>query len=129
VPPQTQTGPIAGLGDGWYLPQQSGTSQWRATNGQAQVLVTNPLTATMPLSLTIAAFTEGPPRHLTLLLDGRELAGQTFGPAPTQFLTIPLDLTPGEHWLAFLSPDPPYYLPNDPRPYSISFEQIAVVRP
>jgi hypothetical protein len=126
VPPQPQTGPIVGLGDGWYLPQQSGLRQWRATNGQATVLVTNPLTATMPLSLTITAFTEGPPRHLTLRLDGNDIAAQTFGPAQT--LSLPLDLAPGEHWLELLSPEDPYYLPDDPRPYSVSVEQITFTR-
>ena len=76
VPPQVQSGPIAGLGDGWYLPQQSGARQWRTMSGQAQVLVTNPLTATMPVTLTLSAFTEGTNRSLFIVaLDGQQ-AGQ-----------------------------------------------------
>lgn len=128
VPPQQQTGPIAGLGDGWYLPQESGPRSWRATNGQAQVLLTNPLTETLQLRLTLTAFTEGTERTLDVLLDGRPLGEQKVGPSPAQSFSFPLDVTPGEHWLQLNSPEAPYYLPNDPRPVSISFERVAVER-
>jgi hypothetical protein len=131
VPPQPQNGPIAGLGDGWYLPEQNdtGTRQWRATNGQAQVLVTNPLTQTMPVNLTLDAFTEGTKRSLSVLLDGKEVGKETVSGEPAQSFSIPLELSPGEHWLQFNSPEPPYYLPNDPHPRTISFEQVGVLRP
>jgi hypothetical protein len=128
VPPQPQAGPIAGLGDGWYLPEQSGTRQWRAIKNQAQVLVTNPLTRTMPVTLTLSAFTEGTKRSLTVLLDGEQLGTESVGPQPAQTFSLPLDLKPGEHWLEFDSPEAPYYLPNDPHPRTISFEQVAVLR-
>jgi hypothetical protein len=127
VPPQLQTGQIAGLGDGWYLPEQSGTRQWRAIKNQAQVLVTNPLTRTMPVILTLSAFTEGPQRSLTVSLDGEEVGKESVGPAPAQSFSLPLDLSPGEHWLQLDSPEAPYYLPNDPHPRTISFEQVAVL--
>jgi hypothetical protein len=127
VPPQHQTGPIAGLGDGWYLPEQSGTRQWRAIKNQAQVLVTNPLTRTMPVTLTLSAFTEGPKRSLTVSLDGEQVGEASVGPGTAQSFSMPLDLPPGEHWLQLDSPEAPYYLPHDPHPRTISFEQVAVL--
>ncbi len=127
VPPQPQTGPIAGLGDGWYLPEQSGIRQWRATNGQAQLLVTNPLTRTMPITLTLSVFTEGTKRSLSVLLDGSQVGKETVGGEPAQSFSLPLDLSPGEHWLQFNSPEAPYFLPNDPHPRTINFEQVAVL--
>jgi hypothetical protein len=128
VPPQAQTGLIVGLGQGWYLPQEGAPVLMRATNGQAGVLVTNPLSTTMSVDLHLAALNEdGASRTMVVSLDGTQMGIQVVGPAEGETFRVPLELAPGEHWLQLRSPDPPYYLPNDPRPRSLSFSQVAVV--
>lgn len=128
VPPQPQTGPIVGVGDGWYLPQNSAdqTRIWRTTSGDAFVLVTNPMTATMAAQLRLLAFSSDRPRRLSVLLDGKTVEQEVVQTGAAQTFALPINLAPGEHWLEMRSPDPPYYLPNDARPMSVSFEQVAI---
>ncbi len=126
VPPQPQNRPIVGLGDGWYLQQESGPRIWRWSNGQATVQITNPMTAMMQANLRLSAFAVSSPRTMAVLLDGKEIGRQKVGPTPAQQATFALELTPGEHWLELRSLEPPQFLPNDPRPTSLGFEQIAV---
>ncbi len=128
VPPQPQSRPIVGLADGWFLPSsnEKEVRLWRDTSGEAYVLITNPLTETMHSQLRLVAFSTGKARRLSVLLDDRELGQRLVETGASQTFVMPLDLVPGEHWLKLRSQDPPYYLPNDPRPRSVSFEQVAV---
>jgi hypothetical protein len=126
VPPQPQTGPFLGLGDGWYQVEEANGRRWRWLGDDAQVQVTNPLTGTLAAQVRLAGFTLGDQRTLLARLDGQEVARQPIGPPPAQAFAIPLDLTPGEHWLALQSLEPPVAPPGDRRALSLAFEQIAV---
>lgn len=126
VPPQQQTGPLIGLGEGWHARETSEGRIWRWTTGKAQVLVTNPLTATLPVTLRLDAYSLAAPRTMIVLLDGREIDRRQINPHPSQPVILPLDLTPGEHWLELQSPEPPDQPPGDARKLSLGFERVAV---
>jgi hypothetical protein len=126
VPPQPQTGPFLGLGEGWYQVEEADGRRWRWLGEGAQVQVTNPLTGTQAVQVRLAGFTLGDQRTLLARLDGQEVARQPIGPPPAQGFAISLDLPPGEHWLELQSVEPPTSPPGDRRALSLGFEQIAV---
>lgn len=128
VPPQQQTGPLVGLGEGWHARETAGGRVWRWTTGRAQVLVTNPLTATLLVTLRLDAYSLAAPRTMVMLLDGQEIDRRQINPHPSQPVALPLNLTPGEHWLELQSPEPPDQPPGDARKLSLGFERLAVER-
>jgi hypothetical protein len=126
VPPQQQTGPLVGLGEGWHARETSEGRVWRWTTGKAQVLVTNPLAATLPVTLYLAAYSLSAPRTMVVFLDGREIDRRQINPYPSQPVALLLNLAPGEHWLELQSPEPPDQPPGDARKLSLGFERLAV---
>jgi hypothetical protein len=127
VPEQEQNGPLVGLGDGWYEREGEAGRYWRWTTGRAQVLLTNPHTATMRVSLEMDTYSLLAPRTLIALLDSREIARATVNPHPSQRITVELDLSPGEHWVELRSAEPPDEPEGDARKLSLGFERVAIV--
>jgi hypothetical protein len=126
VPPQPRTGPMVGLGDGWYTVEESEERRWRWTDGHAWVQVTNPTEGIMQARIRLKVYTVANPRTMLLLLDGDEVARNKIGPYPAQALAYDLDLSPGEHWLELISTQPPESPPAERRPLSLGFEEVAV---
>jgi hypothetical protein len=128
VPPQPRTGPLVGLGSGWYAVEQSGERRWRWTDGHALVQLTNPTTTQMATRLRLAAYSLGQPRTLLVLLDGTEAGTQVIHGHPSQEVSIEFRLEPGEHWMELRSVEPPEVVPGDERLLSLGFERLVVER-
>jgi hypothetical protein len=128
VPPQPRTGPLVGLGSGWYAVEQSGERRWRWTDGHALVQLTNPTTTQMPVRLRLGAYSLGQPRTLLVLLDGKEVGTQVIGGHPAQEVSLDLQLEPGEHWAELRSAELAETVPGDERLLSLGFERLAVER-
>jgi hypothetical protein len=126
VPPQPRTGPIVGLGSGWYTVEESEERRWRWTDGHAWVQVTNPTEGIMQARLRLKVYTVANPRTMLLLLDGDEVARNDIGPYPAQPVITNLNLSPGEHWLELISTQLPESPPGERRSLSLGFEEVAV---
>ncbi len=128
IPPQSRSGPLVGLGDGWYGTESAGERRWRWTDGHAWVQVKNPIERAMPVRVRLAAYTNTEPRTMLITLDGQEIVRKEINPYPAQEVTTDIDLLPGDHWLEISSIQPAEIPPGDSRLISLGFESVEVTR-
>jgi hypothetical protein len=123
--------PLVGLGKGWHEVEENPTRRWTGNdpgNGNAQMWIGIRPHAAGHYNLTMAAFSYGKPRHLTVVLNGATLLQKEVGLAP-ETLNIDLgDLATGDYLLELNVQELPDNPPNDRRPLSIGYTQITVER-
>ncbi|MEI7770413.1 MAG: hypothetical protein WCI67_10515, partial [Chloroflexales bacterium] len=121
--------PFASLvGPGWYSAERYQERSWRWMRDEGSILLVNPTSRALPVTLSLRAQGYGGPRQARLALDGSDAGGWDVGAGETT-AALRLWLVPGAHHLVLRAQAVPEAMAGSPRSISIALLEAHITTP